>query len=192
LLAFFQGQGLSDLACLGDCPPEPFLPWLKGKNHRLYWVYDFFGPELPEATLSAMALELPGNVFIAHTRALLWTHFKDRIHAYLDACETGRPPLLLCHGHTHVPSLAHFRPPVHRLLYINDAVRPQEFRPRQACIELEPDTAYLLVPGAFTLEEGRHPTFSFAILDLETRRVAMISLKDLAALDAVELFPVSG
>lgn len=45
------------------------------------------------------------------------------------------------------------------------------------------------MPGAFTLEEQRHPTFSFAVLDLPSSRVAMVSLKDLAALESVELFP---
>lgn len=190
LLSFFMRHGLTRLACLGDCDPEPFRPWLANNpQHQLHWVYDFYGPEMPEATGSAMALELPGNVFIAHTRALLWTHFKGRIGAYLEERPSGRPPMLLCHGHTHVPSLTHFRPPVYRLLYINDAVRPQEFRPRQACIELEADTAYLVVPGAFTMEERRYPTFSFAVLDLDTARVAMVSLRDLAPLESLELFP---
>jgi predicted phosphodiesterase len=189
LFAFFHRQGLRDLACLGDCPPEPFLAWLQDKTRRLYWVYDFYGPKLPEATASSMALELPGNVYVAHTRALLWTHFKDRIHAYLNAPASGRPPLLLCHGHTHVPSVTRFQPPASRLLYINEAVRPQEFRSRQACVVLDPDTVYLIVPGSFTLEEGRYPAFSFAVLDLDKGRVAMISLKELGSLDSLELFP---
>lgn len=188
LLAFFQRQGLTDLACLGDCPPEPFRSWLTFPRHRLYWVYDFYGPGMPGATASGMGLALPGNVFLAHTRALLWTHFREQIHAYLESRDTGRPPLLLCHGHTHVPSLTHYRPPVSRLLYINDAVHPREFRPRQACLKLEKDTAYLLVPGAFTLEERRYPTFSFAVLDLEAQRVAMVSLRDLEGLKNLELF----
>lgn len=189
LLDFLRCQGIADLACLGDCRPQAFRPWMEGApERRLYWVYDFYGPEMPEATQSAMALELTGNVFAAHTRALLWTHFKGRIGAYLEGKPAGRPPMLLCHGHTHVPSLTHFRPPVYRLLYINDAVRPQEFRPRQACIALEPDTAYLLVPGAFTLEEGRFPAFSFAVLDLDNARVAMVSLRDLEGLEGLELF----
>jgi predicted phosphodiesterase len=192
LLAFFEGQGLTHLACLGDCPPEPFRPWLDDPARKLYWVYDFFGPEMPEATASAMGLELPGHVCLAHTRALIWTHFRDKIHAYLDSRETGRPPLLLCHGHTHVPSLTHYRPPAPRLLYSNDALHPRQFRPRQACIPLEPDTAYLLVPGAFTLEEGRYPAFSFAVLDLEARRVAMVSLTHLDALEGKELFGERG
>jgi hypothetical protein len=147
---------------------------------------------MPEATASGMGLELPGNLFIAHTRALVWMHFKDQIHAYLDSPASGRPPMLLCYGHTHVPSLTHFKPPAYRLLYINDAVRPQEFRPRQACIELEGDTVYLLVPGAFTLEEGRYPAFSFAVLDLAAHRVAMVSLRDLDALEGLELFGEEG
>jgi predicted phosphodiesterase len=189
LLAFFERHGITRLACLGDCPPEPFLPWLQHHSeHRLYWVYDFYGPEMPQATRSAMALELEGRIFLAHTRALLWTHFKDQIHTYLEGSETGRPPLLLCHGHTHVPSLTHFQPPASRLLYINDALRPQEFRPRQACISLDLDAIYLIVPGAFTLEEGRYPTFSFAIMDLDNHRLAMVSLRDLKPLESLELF----
>ena len=190
LLDFFRGQGLRHVACLGDCLPDPFRPWLKAhRDNRLYWVFDVYGPEMPEATLSSEALELPGPVFLAHTRALVWTHFKDRIHDYQAGQIKGRPPLLLCHGHTHVPSVTRFTPPGSRLLYINDAVRPQEFRPRQACLTLEPDTVYLIVPGAFTLEEGRHPAFSFAVLDLTARRLAMVSLRDLARLDSLELFP---
>jgi hypothetical protein len=55
-------------------------------------------------------------------------------------------------------------------------------------LHLDPDSIYLIVPGAFTLEENRHPTFSFAVLDLPGRRLAMVSLKDLAALDSLELF----
>jgi len=94
-----------------------------------------------------------------------------------------------CHGHTHVPSVTRFTPPFSRLLYTNDAVRPQEFQARQACLALDLDTIYLIVPGAFTLEEQRHPTFSFAVLDLAASRVAMVSLKDLRDLESVELFP---
>jgi len=141
---------------------------------------------MPEATRSAMALEVKGRIFLAHTRALLWTHFKDQIHAYLEGSETGRAPMLLCHGHTHVPSLTHFQPPASRLLYINDALRPQEFRPRQACVDLELDAIYLVVPGAFTMEEGRYPTFSCTVLD--NHRVAMVSLRDLGPLESLELF----
>ena len=190
LLGFFERQGINRLACLGDCPPEPFRPWLEHSSQRqLFWVYDFYGPEMPEATRSAMALELEGRIFLAHTRAILWNHFKDHIHAYLDDSETGRPPMLLCHGHTHVPSLTHFQPPASRLLYINDALRPQEFRPRQACISLNLDAAYLIVPGAFTMEEGRYPTLSFAVLDQDHHRLAMVSLRDLSPLESLELFP---
>ena len=190
LLAFFQGQGLRHLACLGDCQPEPFRPWLEmDPENRLYWVYDVFGPQLPEATGCNVALELAGRIFLAHTRALIWTHYNERVRAYGQGPHTCRPPLLLCHGHTHVPCVTRFTPPFSRILYNNDALRPQEFQPRQACLTLEPDTTYLIVPGAFTLEDGRHPTFSFAVLDLSASRVAMVSLKDLAALEAVELFP---
>ena len=131
----------------------------------------------------------PWERVLAHTRALIWTHYNERIRAYGHAAHRYRLPLLACHGHTHVPSVTRYTPPFSRLLYTNDAVRPQEFQARQACLKLDPDTAYLIVPGAFTLEDGRHPTFSFAVLDLEASRVAMVSLKDLAGLDAVELFP---
>jgi predicted phosphodiesterase len=190
LLAFFQDQGLRHLACLGDCPPEPFRPWLTmDPGNRLYWVYDVFGPQMPEATAGGVALELAGRVFLAHTRALIWTHFNERIRAYGHGAHSYRLPLLACHGHTHVPCVTRYTPPFSRLLYINDAVRPQEFQARQACLTLDPDTIYLIVPGAFTLEEQRHPTFSFAVLDLVSSRVAMVSLRDLAGLQSVELFP---
>ena len=190
LFSFFQRQGLRHLACLGDCLPEPFRPWLElNPRHRLYWVYDVYGPQLPEATGQGETLELEGRVFLAHTRATLWSHFKDRIQAYEQGPPGARPPLLLCHGHTHVPSLTRFSPPASQLLYIHDALRPQEFQPRQAYLSLAPDTIYLLVPGAFTLEEGRYPTFSFAVLDLQGSRAAMISLKELQSLESLELFP---
>jgi predicted phosphodiesterase len=190
LLAYFHRQGLRHLACLGDCPPGPFRPWLEmAPGNRLYWVYDVFGPQLPEAHGNDVAMGLAGRVFLAHTRALIWTHFNERLRAYGHGARTCRPPLLACHGHTHVPSVTRYTPPFSRLLYTNDALRPLEFQPRQACVNLEPDTVYLIVPGAFTMEDNRHPTFSFAVLDLENSRVAMVSLKDLAALDAVELFP---
>ncbi|HZE20704.1 MAG TPA: hypothetical protein VE082_01505 [Desulfobaccales bacterium] len=190
LLAFFKDQGLRHLACLGDCPPEPFRPWLTmHPENRLYWVYDVFGPQMPEAAACGISLELEGRVFLAHTRAFLWTYFKERISAYEQGARTYRPPFLLCHGHTHVPCVTRYTPPFSRILYINDALRPQEFQARQACVRLEPDTIYLVVPGAFTLEEQRFPTFSFAVLDLVYSRVAMISLRDLAGLQSVELFP---
>lgn len=190
LLDFFQSQGLHHLACLGDCPPEPFRPWLTmDPRNRLYWVYDVFGPQMPEATACAIALELEGRVFLAHTRAFIWTHYNERIRAYGHAPHNYRLPLLACHGHTHVPCVTRFTPPFSRILYSNDALRPQEFQARQACLSLDPDTTYLIVPGAFTLEEQRHPTFSFAVLDLTTSRVAMVSLKDLRDLPSVELFP---
>jgi predicted phosphodiesterase len=190
LLAFFKDQGLHHLACLGDCSPEPFRPWLTmDSGNRLYWVYDVFGPQMPEATACGIALEVADRVFLSHTRALIWTHYNERIRAYGQAPHGYRPPLLACHGHTHVPCVTRFTPPFSRILYINDAMRPQEFQSRQACLTLDPDTVYLIVPGAFTLEEQRHPTFSFTVLDLVTSRVAMVSLRDLARLDSVELFP---
>jgi predicted phosphodiesterase len=190
LLAFFQDQGLRHLACLGDCPPEPFRPWLQmDQRHRLYWVFDVYGPEMPEATRCGIALNLHDQIFLAHTRAFLWTYFKDRIRAYEQGARTCRPPLLLCHGHTHVPCVTRFTPPFSRILYINDALRPREFQARQACVSLDPDTVYLIVPGAFTMEEERYPTFSFAVLDLGRSRVAMVSLKDVGHLGSVQLFP---
>ncbi|MBM4293391.1 MAG: hypothetical protein FJ126_00585 [Deltaproteobacteria bacterium] len=189
LLAFFRRQKVRSLACLGDCQPEPFRPWLDFPGHRLYWIFDVYGPQMPRATKNGEALALEGRVLMAHTRALVWTHYKDRIHAYARPQDQGRPPLLLCHGHTHVPSVTLFSPPVSRLLYINDALRPQEFQARQACLRLEPDSVYLIVPGAFTLEEGRYPAFSFAVLDLPASRLFMVSLKELASLEHLELFP---
>ena len=126
---------------------------------------------------------------MAHTRAMIWTHYNERIRAYGHAAHSCRPPLLACHGHTHVPSITRYSPPYSRLLYTNDAVRPQEFQPRQACLNLEPDTVYLIVPGAFTLEEGRFPAFSFAVLDLESNRGAMVSVKHPEDLGAIVLFP---
>ena len=190
LLYFFRDRGIRHLACLGDCPPEPFHPWLEmDRNHRLYWVYDVYGPEMPEASSCGEALELEGRIFLAHTRDILWTHFKDRVHHYQQSRTVARPPLLLCHGHTHVPSVTRYSPPFSRLLYINDALRPQEFQARQACLTLAPDTIYLIVPGAFTMEERRHPTFSFAVLDVLDSRLAMVSLKDLRNLESTELFP---
>ena len=132
LLAFFQRQGLRHLACLGDCQPEPFRAWLEmDPGNRLYWIYDVFGPQLPEATTCGVAQELAGRIFLAHTRALIWTHFNERVRAYGRGPRTCRPPLLLCHGHTHVPCVTRFTPPFSRLLYTNDAVRPQEFQARQ-------------------------------------------------------------
>ncbi|MBM4275860.1 MAG: hypothetical protein FJ134_15570 [Deltaproteobacteria bacterium] len=188
LLAFFRQHQLKNLACLGDCQPEPFRPWLEHPGHRLYWVFDVYGPQMPEATKNGEALALEGCVLMAHTRALVWTHFKDRIHAYERDDRRGRPPLLLCHGHTHVPSVTRFTPPLSRLVYINDALRPQEFQARAACLPLEPDTIYLIVPGAFTLEEGRYPAFSFAVLDLPASRLIMVSLKELESLESLALF----
>jgi hypothetical protein len=159
------------------------------QRHRLYWVFDVYGPEMPEATSCGIALNLDEQIFLAHTRAFLWTYFKERISAYEQGARTCRPPLLLCHGHTHVPCVTRFTPPFSRLLYINDALRPQEFQARQACVSLAPDTIYLIVPGAFTMEERRHPTFSFAVLDLVHSRVAMVSLRDVRNLESVKLFP---
>jgi hypothetical protein len=38
------------------------------------------------------------------------------------------------------------------------------------------------------MEEGRYPTLSFAVLDMDTNRLAMVSLRDLAPLESLELF----
>ena len=111
LLTFFKDQGLTHLACLGDCRPEPFRPWLAmDPGNRLYWVYDVFGPQMPEATRDGIALELEGRIFLAHTRALIWTHFNERIRSYGHAARNYRQPLLACHCHTHVPSVTRFTP----------------------------------------------------------------------------------
>ena len=188
LLAFFKDQdspglprGLSAGALPGLADDGPRQPAVLGvrclraadaRGHRLRYRLGAGGPDL-----------------LAHTRALIWTHFNERIRSYGHRAHSCRLPILACHGHTHVPSVTRFTPPFSRLLYTNDAVRPQEFQARQACLALDPDTTYLIVPGAFTLEEQRHPTFSFAVLDLVSSRVAMVSLKDLRNLKSVELFP---
>jgi hypothetical protein len=39
------------------------------------------------------------------------------------------------------------------------------------------------------MEEGRHPTFSFGVLDLAASRLVMVSFKDLASLNSLDLFP---
>ena len=105
-------------------------------ENRIYWIYDVFGPQLPEATANGLALELAGRVFLAHTRALIWTHFNERIRAYGHGARTCRPPLLACHGHTHVPCVTQFAPPFNRLLYINEPasalLRAENFVPHRA------------------------------------------------------------
>ena len=68
-----------------------------------------------------IALELEERIFLAHTRALIWTHYNERIRAYGHGVHSYRLPLVACHGHTHVPSVTRFTPPYSRLLYTNDA-----------------------------------------------------------------------
>ena len=47
--AFSGVRALRHLACLGDCQPEPFRPWLEmDPGNRLYWVYDVFGRSCPK------------------------------------------------------------------------------------------------------------------------------------------------
>ena len=70
LLAFFKDQGLRHLACLGTVPRSPSGPacrWTPATEST--WVYDVFGPQMPEATGCGIALELEGRIFLAHTRA---------------------------------------------------------------------------------------------------------------------------
>lgn len=190
LFEFLQRCGIRRLACLGDCPPEPFADWLEmGPQQELYWVYDVHGPEFPLATRNGLALDLDnGQVIMAHTRATAFIHFKPRISGYLHGEPGHRPPLIICHGHTHTPSLSRYGRRLNRIIYTNLAVRPYLFQRQHAYIELQPDSIYLVVPGAFTLEEGRYPTLSFALLDLARRRLEMISLLDISELEGLELF----
>ncbi len=179
LLAFFKDQGLRHLACLGDCPPEPFRPWLTmDPGNRLYWVYDVFGPQMPEATGCGIALELEGRIFLAHTRALIWTHYNERIRAYGHGAHTYRPPMLACHGHTHVPCVTRFTPPFSRLLYTNDAVRPQEFQPRQACLPWSRTPSTSSCPGPSPWRSSGIPPSASRSWTWASSRVAMVSLKD--------------
>ncbi len=190
LLAFLRRWGIRRLACLGDCPPEPFAPWLAlGPAQELYWIYDVHGPDLPAARRRGLALAVDdGQVIMAHTRATAFIHFKPRISSYLHGEKADRPPLIVCHGHTHTPSLSRYGRRLNRIIYSNLAVRPYLFQRQHAYIELQPDSVYLVVPGAFTFEDGRFPTLSFALLDLPRRRVEMISLLALKELETLELF----
>lgn len=189
LFELFHRHQVQRLACLGDCDPEPFLWWLEmAPGQQLYWVYDVDGADLPQATCSGLALELEGRIFLAHTRAIAFNHFKSQIAAYRQSPPRGRPPLLICHGHTHTPCVTRFGQTLNHLVYVHTAVRPYLFRPRRECLQLEPDTVYLIVPGAFTIEDGRYPTLSFAVLDLEHHVLEMISLTDLEPLKSLKLF----
>ncbi len=188
LFELFRRHHIQRLACLGDCEAEPFDWWLDlAPGNELYWVYDVDGADHPRATLTNRALALNNRIFLAHTRATAFDYFKPQIKAYKQARPLGRPPLLICHGHTHTPCVTRFGRTLNNLLYIHSVARPYLFRPWRECLQLALDTVYLIVPGAFTMEEGRYPTFSFAILDLEHHTVEMISLTDLQDLETMQL-----
>ncbi len=165
------------LACLGDCDPEPFRRWLQLQpGQELYWVYDVQWPAMPEATASGLALKLAARVFLAHTRATAVLNHREEIAAYKKQPPAGRPPLLICHGHTHIPSVTRFGPRISQLLYINPPGRVYRAPVQQRLLLLEQDTVYLIVPGAFTLEEGWFPSLNFALLDLDRHLVEMVTL----------------
>jgi predicted phosphodiesterase len=173
---FLQRYRIERLACLGDCEAEPFYLWLVSHPGReLYWVYDVHWPDLPNATDHGMALALKQRIILAHTRATAFIHFKDTIAGYKKSPASGRSPLLICHGHTHTPSVTRFGHSLNQILYINSATR-HRVEPRQELLQLAHDTVYLVVPGAFTLEEGRYPNFNFSLLDSENQEVEMVSL----------------
>jgi predicted phosphodiesterase len=173
---FLEGCRVERLACLGDCEPEPFQRWLEERPGReVYWVYDIFWPDLPEATAHGMTVALEGRIFLAHTRATAFIQFREPLAAYKTAPAAGRPPLLVCHGHTHTPSITRFGHSLNQILYINSATRHRE-QSRHELLHLAHDTVYLIVPGAFTLEEGRYPNFNFSLIDLENHLVEMFSL----------------
>ena len=183
---FLQRHQIDRLACLGDCESEPFHRWLLLHPRReLYWVYDVFWPDLPEATDHGMALALSGRIFLAHTRATAFIHFRDELAAYKKSPISGRFPMLICHGHTHTPSVTRFGHSLNQILYINSFTRHHSFQPRHEILQLSNDTVYLIVPGAFTLEEGRFPNFNFSLLDLENHEVEMFSLTSLAELETL-------
>lgn len=178
--AFLTRCGVKKLACLGDCDPEPFRAWLEfNPAHELYWIYDVQGPEMPEATATGPALKLGEWIFLAHTRATAVLSHHQEIQAYKNRPPSGRPPLVICHGHTHTPSVTRFGPRVNQILYINSCVRPYLLRPRRQLVALEQDAVYLVVPGSFTLEDGRHPSFNFTLLDPARQLVEMFTLTDL-------------
>lgn len=171
------------LACLGDCEPEPFRRWLKlHPEHELYWVYDVYWPAMPEATANGRALKLGDRIFLAHTRATAVITYQKEIASYKHQSPAGRPPLLICHGHTHTPSVTRFGPRINQILYINSFSRPYRSRSRRQLLALEPDAVYLIVPGSFTLEEGRFPSFNFALLDLDRHWVEMFTLAEVQEL----------
>jgi predicted phosphodiesterase len=173
---FLEKAGIERLACLGDCASEPFLHWLEAAPRRqLYWVHDVFWPDLPAATAHGLSLALGGRLFLAHTRATALVTYKQEIADYKRAPAAGRPPLLVCHGHTHTPSVTRFGPSLNQILYIHSTCRQAGSR-RQELLRLAPDAVYLIVPGAFTYEEGRFANLNFALLDLDRHWVEMVSI----------------
>ncbi len=173
---FLERHGIRRLACLGDCETEPFLHWLQAPGRReLYWVHDVFWPDLPAATSHGLSVTLEGRLFLAHTRATAVVTFRREIAAYKQAAPSGRPPLLICHGHTHTPSVTRFGPSLNQILYINSTAR-HGARQSQKVLSLAADAVYLIVPGAFTYEEGRFPNLNFALLDLDSQAVEMVTL----------------
>jgi predicted phosphodiesterase len=182
---FLQRHRINQLACLGDCEPEPFYHWMVLEPGReVYWVYDIFWPDMPEARAHGMTVALNERIFLAHTRATAFIYFKEPLAAYKTAPSTGRAPLLICHGHSHTPSVTRFGHSLNQILYINSATRYQG-RSRQELIKLADDTVYLIVPGAYTLEEGRFPNFNFSLLNLEDNTVEMFSLTHLNEFDSL-------
>jgi predicted phosphodiesterase len=134
-----------------------------------------------------MALNLGGRILLAHTRATAFIHFKKELSAYKNKPASGRAPLLICHGHTHTPSVTRFGHSLNHIIYINTAIR-NRVQPRHELFHLANDTVYLIVPGAFTLEEGRFTNFNFSILDLENHEVEMFSLANLGELETLGSF----
>lgn len=185
---FLQRFRIERLACLGDCEAEPFYRWMLLRPGReLYWVYDVHWPDLPHATGNGLALALSGRIFLAHTRATAFIHFREAIGGYRNSPASGRSPLLICHGHTHTPSVTRFGHSLNQILYINSAAR-QKVEPRHELLQLAPDTVYLIVPGAFTLEDGRFPNLNFSLLDQENHEVEMFSLSHLKELQTLRSF----
>jgi predicted phosphodiesterase len=186
LFQFFRRHQVSTLACLGDCDPEPFRLWLEmSPQHQLLWIYDVYGADQPLAANRGLSLEVEERVLLAHTRATAFIHFKSRITAYREAEAVGRPPLIICHGHTHTPCVTQYGRTLNQIIYIHSAPGPHLFQPRKESMFLECDAVYLVVPGAFTMAEECHPTFSFAFLDLRNHYLEMFSLTDLEALDSL-------
>ena len=66
LFRFFERHGILRLACLGDCPPEPFRPWLANNpQHQLYWVYDFTTDDFDTLRAELMAVGALSYVWVS-------------------------------------------------------------------------------------------------------------------------------